>query len=50
MVRRKELERQSMSDIRQDVIYAEADEGYSALSTLLGTNTYFFNEKLVLLL
>jgi hypothetical protein len=34
-----------MSEIRQDVVYAEAEEGYAALSTLLGHDKYFFNHE-----
>ena len=43
--RRDELERRCMGEIRGDVLYAEADEGYAALSTLLGNDRYFFNER-----
>jgi len=43
--RKQELERRIMSlEIREEVLYAEAEEGYAALSRLLGENTYFFNE------
>jgi hypothetical protein len=45
--REEELERRYLSEIREDVIYAEAEEGYSALSTLLGEHKYFFNERCV---
>ena len=48
--REEELERRCLSEIRGDVIYAEAEEGYSALSTLLGEHKYFFNEECVLYL
>jgi hypothetical protein len=43
--RREELERRCLSEIRGDVIYAEAVEGYAALSTLLGQHKYFFDEQ-----
>lgn len=43
--RREELERRCMGEIRGDVLYAEAEEGYAALSTLLGNDTYFFKER-----
>lgn len=43
--RREELERRCMGDIRGDVLYAEAEEGYAALSILLGNDTYFFKER-----
>jgi hypothetical protein len=43
--RKAELERRSLSDIRPDVLLAEAVEGYAALSTLLGDSMYFFNER-----
>ena len=39
------LERRCMSEIREDVIYTEAEEGYAALSTLLGQDKYFFNQE-----
>jgi hypothetical protein len=34
-----------VSDVREEVLLAEAEEGYAALSTLLGASTYFFNER-----
>jgi len=43
--RKAELERRSLSDIRPEVLLAEAEEGYAALSTLLGESMYFFNER-----
>jgi hypothetical protein len=43
--KKEELERRCMSEIREDVLYAEAEEGYAALSTLLGGDRYFFNQK-----
>lgn len=43
--RKDELERRSISEIRGDVLYLEAEEAYGALSTLLGDNKFFFNEK-----
>ena len=45
--RKDEVERRCLSEIRGDVIYGEAEEGYSALSTLLGEHKYFFNERCV---
>lgn len=44
-LQREELERRCMSEIREDVIYAEAEEAYAALSTLLGQDKYFFNQE-----
>lgn len=41
---REELERRCIGEIRGDVLYAEAEEGYAALSTLLGGAEYFFDE------
>ena len=42
---REDLERRYMSEIREEVIYTEAGEGYAALSTLLGQDKYFFNQE-----
>jgi hypothetical protein len=43
--RKEELEKRSLSEIDGDVLLAEAEEGLAALSSLLGKNTYFFNER-----
>lgn len=43
--RKKELEKRCLKGIRQDIIYADAEDAFAALSTLLGTHTYFFNER-----
>ena len=43
--RRDELQSRCMGEIRGDTLYAEADEAYAALSTLLGNDAYFFNER-----
>jgi hypothetical protein len=42
---KEELERRCMSELREDLIYAEAEEGYAALSTLLGQDKYFFKQE-----
>ena len=44
LARKDELERRTLSSINGSILYSEAREAYSALSTLLGCNTYFFNE------
>jgi hypothetical protein len=43
--RKKELEKRCLKGIRQDVIYGDAEDAFAALSTLLGTDAYFFNER-----
>jgi hypothetical protein len=43
--RKEELQRRSLTSPSEQVIYAEAEEGYAALSLLLGGDTYFFNER-----
>ena len=43
--RKEELQRRSLASPDEQVLYAEAEEGYAALSLLLGENTYFFNER-----
>lgn len=45
LARQEELERRSMAEIQEDVLYAEAEEAYSALSTLLDENAYFFGTR-----
>jgi hypothetical protein len=43
--KKRELEKRCLKGIRQDIIYADAEDAFAALSTLLGTHTYFFNEQ-----
>jgi hypothetical protein len=45
LARREEIERRCMSDNRGDVLYAEAEDAYNAISTLLGEDTYFFGAR-----
>ena len=45
LARREELERRCMADIKGDVLYAEAEDAYSAISTLLGEDNYFFGAR-----
>jgi metaxin len=41
----KDLEKQSLANVRKDVLYEEAEYAYNALSTLLGDDEYFFNAE-----
>jgi hypothetical protein len=43
--RKEEVERRCLSEINPSILYSEAREAYEALSTLLESNTYFFNES-----
>lgn len=43
--RKEELQRRSLTSPNRQTIYAEAEEGYAALSSLLGEDIYFFNER-----
>ena len=45
MTKKKELEKRCLLEIDGDQLYAEAEEGYAALSLLLGNDTYFFSER-----
>ena len=47
LARRQELERRCVTDIKGDVLYAEAEDAYRAISTLLGDNNYFFGARYV---
>ena len=43
--RKEELQRRFLTSPNSQTIYAEAEEGYAALSQLLGEDTYFFDER-----
>jgi hypothetical protein len=45
LARKEELERRMLSPINGCLLYSEAREAYAALSTLLGSDAYFFNES-----
>jgi hypothetical protein len=45
LARKEELERRMLSPINGCLLYSEAQEAYAALSTLLGSDVYFFNES-----
>jgi len=45
LARQEELRRRCMAEIQEDILYAEAEEAYSALSTLLDENDYFFGAR-----
>jgi hypothetical protein len=48
-VRREELEKRCLSEVDGDVLHAEAEEGYAALSVLLGDDIYFFSDRYALI-
>jgi hypothetical protein len=45
IARKEELERRFMGEIVQEIVYTEAEAAFTALSTLLGYDEYFFGER-----